>query len=64
VSRNEAGPESDLDLIVEFDSPIGIRFVDLAYELEEILKLRVDLVSWNGVKAKYFHQIKEDLVYV
>ena len=36
--------ESDLDILVEFNRPIGLDFVDLADELENILNLKVDLV--------------------
>jgi len=32
--------------------------------LENILKIKVDLVSKNAIKPKYFEQIKNDLKYV
>jgi predicted nucleotidyltransferase len=48
-SRNEQKKNSDLDLLVEFDSPVGIEFIDLANYLEGLLKIRVDLVSRNGI---------------
>ncbi len=64
-SRNTAVPgKSDIDVMVEFSEPIGIRFIDLAYELEGILKHKVDLVSRNGIKPKYFQVIEPDLIYV
>jgi predicted nucleotidyltransferase len=64
-SRNTAvAGKSDIDVMVEFCEPIGIRFIDLAYELEEILKHKVDLVSRNGIKPKYFQVIEPDLIYV
>ena len=50
AARNEAGPESDVDLLVEFDRPMGIfGFLDIKYRLEEILGVKVDLVSRSGV---------------
>lgn len=64
VSREEQTPDSDVDLLVEFKHPIGIRFVDLADKLELLLGTKVDLVSKNGIKPKYFKQIKTDLQYV
>ncbi len=64
VSRGEATAESDVDILVEFDEPIGIRFIDLADELEEILETKVDLVSKNGVKPRYFQHIETELKYV
>ena len=53
-----------MDILVEFSSPVGIEFIDLANYLEGILELRVDLVSRNGIKPHYFEQIKGDLQYV
>ncbi len=64
VSRGDNTPSSDLDILVEFKQPIGIRFIDLGDELEELLKMKVDLVSKNGIKSKYFKHIEEELSYV
>ena len=64
-SRNEANPyKSDVDVMVDFSQPIGLAFVDLADELELLLNLKVDLVSRNGIKPKYFTVIEPDLIYV
>lgn len=63
-SRNEQGPESDLDMMVEFHSRVGSEFIELADELEDILGMKVDLVSKKGIKERYFERIKEDLIYV
>ena len=63
-ARNEQHRDSDVDILVEFDTPVGIEFIDLANFLEDILKIRVDLVSRNGIKPKYFNKIQPDLRYV
>ncbi|NJO25772.1 MAG: nucleotidyltransferase family protein [Bacteroidia bacterium] len=64
-SRNDAVPgKSDVDVMVDFSRPIGIAFVDLADELEELLRMKVDLVSRRGIKPKYFTVIEPDLIYV
>ncbi|AFL82462.1 putative nucleotidyltransferase [Aequorivita sublithincola DSM 14238] len=63
-ARNEQTKDSDLDLLVDFNASIGIRFIDLAEEIENQLGLKIDLVSRNGVKEKYFKIIEEDLIYV
>lgn len=55
---------SDVDVMVEFNEPVGIEFIDLADELEALLKLKVDLVSRNGIKPKYFKVIEPELLYV
>lgn len=43
-ARGEAAPGSDIDLIVEFDRPIGWELVDLTDYLESRLGQKVDLV--------------------
>ena len=64
-SRNTAVVgKSDIDLMVAFSKPIGLAFVDLADELEQLLQTKVDLVSRNGIKPKYFTAIEPDLIYV
>lgn len=63
-SRKEQKDASDLDILVEFTGKIGIRFVDLADDLENILGIKVDLVSKKGVKEKYLNSLDSDLIYV
>jgi predicted nucleotidyltransferase len=63
-AREENTEESDLDILVEFNDKIGVRFIDLGDELEEIVGLKVDLVSRNGVKEGYLRAINPDLIYV
>ena len=62
--REQQNKNSDVDILVDFKKPIGIEFIDLANELENILKTKVDLVSKNGIKKKYFQHIEKDLRYV
>jgi predicted nucleotidyltransferase len=63
-ARDEQGNSSDLDVMVEFDGKIGIQFIDLADELEQLIGLKVDLVFKKGIKPDYFNCIKPDLIYV
>lgn len=63
-SRNEQTNTSDVDILVDFSAPIGIKFIDLADDLEQILGKNVDLVSKKGIKEPYFNAIKSDLLYV
>ncbi len=64
TSRGDATPESDVDILVDFNRDIGIEFIDLAIELEEMLGCKVDLVSRRGVKPAYLEAIEADLQYV
>lgn len=63
-SRSENNDNSDLDILVEFNDKIGIRFVDLADEIENIVGFKVDLVSKKGIKEKYLQTIDSELIYV
>lgn len=63
-SRNQQRINSDIDILVDFKKPIGIEFIDLADELETLLKIKVDLVSLKGVKPQYYKTIEQELLYV
>ena len=63
-ARNEATESSDVDVLVELNGKIGIKFIDLAEEIETCLGIKTDVISKNGLKANYFELIKEDLIYV
>ncbi len=65
VARNEAGPESDVDILVEFDpdARVGMfRFLDLKEYLERILDRRVDLVTKDALKRQLRDRILEEAV--
>lgn len=64
VVRNDFTANSDIDIIVTFNRPVGMEFIDLANELEEKLDRKVDLVSKNGVKEKYYQIIEPQIIYV
>ncbi|MEW5843703.1 MAG: nucleotidyltransferase family protein [Bacteroidota bacterium] len=64
VARDEATEFSDVDILVEFEKPIGLDFVLLGDELEDILGVKVDIVTPNALKPKMYDYIKQDLVYV
>jgi predicted nucleotidyltransferase len=64
IVRDDFTDKSDVDIIVDFSKPIGIEFIDLANYIESKLSKKVDLVSKNGVKPKYFHQIESEIIYV
>lgn len=58
-ARGEATPKSDLDLIVEF--PKGTSLLDhirIENELIEKLKIKVDLISKNGISP----YLKDDIM--
>ena len=63
--RGENKRESDLDLLVEFDKPVGFfAFLDLEEYLEGILGVKVDLVSKKALKPRIGKYILEELIQV
>ena len=65
VARGEARPESDVDILVEFEGRATFdRFMDMKYYLEEVLGCRVDLVVPDAIKPRMKPAIMQDLVYV
>jgi hypothetical protein len=60
--------DSDIDILVDFERPIGLDFIDLADYLEEILGMKVDLLTPAGVKSikrkEIIKVIEQNLIYV
>lgn len=65
-ARGEAKEGSDLDILVEFERPVGWEIADLHRYLEELLGMRVDLVTPGALKRKplLWQAVQEDLTYV
>ena len=65
VARDEAGEESDVDLLVEFAGPPSFdRFMDLKFFLEDALGIPVDLVTRRALKPILRSEIERDAVRV
>lgn len=56
--------KSDVDLYVEFSRPIGWEFFTLERYLEEVLGLRVDLVTPNALKDRIKHKILHQIRFI
>ena len=56
--------ESDIDILVELERPIGWKFFTLELYLEEIFKRKIDLVSKNALKQQIKDSILEKVNYV
>ena len=66
--RGDADATSDIDILVELDysKPIGLLFVQMKLDLEELLQVEVDLVSTNSL-SKYLKPVidkEKELIYV
>ena len=54
---------SDIDLLVELSEPIGWELIDLKEYLENILGVKVDVVTINALKPQLKDIILNEVVY-
>jgi hypothetical protein len=64
--RHEQEENSDVDILVEFKEGYKTfdNYMDLKFYLEELLGLRVDLVSKAALKPRLKPYILEEVIYV
>ena len=61
--RQEAGADSDLDLLVTFSDPPGLlRFIELEDYLSRLLGVQVDLVMRDALKPHLGQEILREVV--
>ena len=59
--RDEHKEDSDIDILVEFNAPIGFfEFLELEEYLQQILGVSVDLVSKKALKPRIGAQILKE----
>jgi predicted nucleotidyltransferase len=61
-AHGTAADESDVDVLVEFDPQLGLRFVDLAERIEALLGAPADVVSRRAIPPRYGAEIEKELV--
>ena len=65
VARDEARPDSDVDVLVEFNGPTTFDgHMGLVVYLEDLLGCQVDVVTTKGLKPRLRPLIDQDLVRV
>ncbi len=63
VARNEATETSDVDLLVEFERPVGLfHFANVRRELAEFLGCPVDLATVSALREEMRKEILEETV--
>ena len=64
-AREEAGPESDVDLLVTFQrEPTFASYMGLKEDLETRLDRRVDLLTLEGLKPRIRERVLKGLLHV
>src|SRR2546423_1287675 len=61
-ARNQQSESSDVDILVEVDPSIGLRFVTLAERLEQAVGRRADVVSRRAIKPSLWIKIEPELI--
>ncbi len=64
VARGEATPDSDVDILFDYDKPLGLEIVTLGDYLENELGCKVDLLSKKAIRPKVWPYIKGEMRYV
>lgn len=60
-AKGKQTEKSDIDIIAEFESPIGLKFMEFAEYLEELLGKKIDVLTPEGVKSIIIERIAEDI---
>ena len=64
-TRGEQEADSDIDILVSFDKPIGfIKFMRLEFYLSELLGRKVDLATKDSLKPHIVSVILKETQYV
>lgn len=61
-ARGDPGEESDVDVLVEVDPSLGLRFVDLAERIEALLGIPTDVVSRRAISPRHWVEIEKELL--
>ena len=65
VAKDTEGPDSDVDILVEFTGePTFARYMGLKEDLEALLARRVDLVTTTGLKPRIRERVLAELIHV
>jgi uncharacterized protein len=63
--RNEETPESDIDVLVDFNREIGLmEFVRIERELSEFINIRVDLVMDGSINPLIQKYVDRDILFL
>jgi uncharacterized protein len=61
VATGADNDSSDIDLIVEFSRPMGLKFIRLVEYLEAILGRKVDLLTRDGLENIRVKKVADDI---
>ena len=56
--------DSDIDLLVEFEKPVGWKYFSLEIYLESVFNCKIDLVTKNALKKQIRDRILKQVYFV
>ena len=62
-ARGEATEKSDIDIAVEITGSMGLNFVAMANEIEDLFGKKTDVVPLRSIKPQYLQFVQKDIVY-
>ena len=63
-ARGTATVESDIDIAVDISGPMGLNFIAMADEIEDLFGIKTDVVPKRSIKPEFLHNVEKDIVYV
>ena len=63
IARGQCRQDSDIDIVVEMESPTFDRYMDLKFELEDLFGRDVDLVLADSIKSRLRPVIEKETIY-
>jgi predicted nucleotidyltransferase len=65
VARDQAHAGSDVDILVELQSPVTFdQYMTVKFYLEDHLHCPVDLVTWRALKPQLLEVVEREVIYV
>lgn len=62
-ARGEATAGSDLDIAVDINGPMGLSFVAMANEIENLFGIKTDVVPRRSIKPEFLPSVEKDIIY-
>jgi len=62
-ARDEAKPDSDVDILVDLATPTFDHYMDLKFFLEDLLHVSVDLVPSEALKPRLRPYVMREVIY-
>lgn len=63
-ARDEAGPDSDVDLLVDLGKPLGLRFFSIEDDLSKALGVRVEMGTERSMHRLLRERVLPEAIHV